>query len=167
MQDKQLLEKAEIGSYIYMELQREPINTLNPQQKSLMISNRFKFFADSFPLVVKLMCINNVYDERAFLNYMKYLLRKNTEGMNSMDRYIENQCDYIKFLYPELWKREGKHVDNKELGLLWDRERVSLKRFVKKIEDEERLNKSEYEELEHIFDIQRRSELLEFVNKNS
>lgn len=138
-------------------------NQLNADQRHQVCVEKNKGFAQAFPLVLSKMARDFAYSEKAFRRFLDKLHKDPGKGM---DGIIERQADYAGYLYEELCRANGKHVNTKTRRDIWQTEYQQMYQWMKDIKKQEKKAKSELDEESKKSLEERKNELLEFLNEN-
>jgi hypothetical protein len=134
-----------------------------PDERHHICVEKNKGFAQAFPLVLSKMSRDLLYNETAFRRFLDKLHRDPGKGM---DGFIERQADYAAFLYEELSRAQGRHVDTRKRREIWQTEHGQMYRWMRDIQKSEKRAKNEFEEESQKSLDERKKELLDFLNEN-
>ncbi len=125
-----------------------------------MCLEKYKTFAQAFPVVLAKMVIENRYNETAFLNFLEKIQKNPGKGIEGL---MSSQADYAKMLYIEECKSTGKKWSAKRAKQIWEYEYRELDKKAKDVKKQEEAARSEYENNEKKYLSERRKELLEYI----
>ena len=102
----------ELGSDIYNKV-KIGLNKLNNDNTKIdefyhMIFNEHKYFASSFPIVLRWMVYMNKFSTKAF---KKYLIKYSSSNINNKRDFLELQAEYLVFLF-----KEEKHYTPQQIS---------------------------------------------------
>ncbi len=135
-----------------------------PDSRHKFFIEKYKEFAEAFPVVLRLLARDIKYSTRAFNQYFDNRLKKR-EARKGMEGFMEDQADYAMFLYLDECRVHRKHPDMKKAAAIRQAEIHVMRKWHKKLRKDEKESKNEYEEEEKKHLAQRRAELLEFINE--
>lgn len=135
-----------------------------PESRHKFFIEKYKDFAEAFPVVLRLMARDIKYSTRAFNQYFDNRLKKR-ESRKGMEGFMEDQADYAMFLYLDECRVHRKHPDMKKAAKIRQAEIHVMRKWHKKLRKDEKESKNEYEEEEKEHLAQRRAELLDFINE--
>lgn len=119
-------------------------------------------FSNAYPIVLKYMTQFLSYSDKAFERFMREQIKHPGKGMQG---FIEHQANYVKLLYVETCKLSGKRPNLKEANKRKQIEYDLMNKVVKDLEAKEKEAKNEYEEESKDHLLEKKKELLDFVNK--
>jgi hypothetical protein len=131
----------------------------NPETRQKVVSKKYPNFAQAYPVILRWLARDLKYSRRAFKKFLEKLEKDPGKGMEG---FIERQADYVRFLYMDL--NRGKHPSQRIANELWRMEYENMMKWYKKIKEEEKSARNEYEEEEAKNLEIKRQELLDFVN---
>lgn len=139
----------------------EFVKETDAEARHKIVAEKYPHFTRAYPRIAAIMTRDLRYNETAFRKYL-YKLKK--DPGRGMDGFIACQADYVKFLYIEECRMNGKHWSIVRANEIWRAEYTQMNKFVKRIQEEEKKAKNEFaEEQQKNLEIKRR-ELLEFIN---
>lgn len=136
------------------------VKNYDPEKRHQILIKQYPNFATAYPLVLKFIAKDLKYNEKAF---KKFLEKLKTDPGKGIEGFITRQADYAKFLYIEDSKAHGRHWSIKKANEIWNLEYNHMRKFVKKLEKEEKLAKNEFEEEVKENLEKKRKELLDFI----
>ncbi len=125
-----------------------------------MCLEKYKSFAQAFPVVLAKMVIENRYNETAFLKFLEKIQKNPGKGIEGL---MSSQADYAKMLYIEECKAVGRKWSAKRAKDIWEQQYRELEQKAKDVKRQEEAARSEYEENEKKYLVERRAELLEYL----
>jgi len=137
------------------------IKTYDENMRHKVVMQKYPNFANAYPVILRLIARDLKYNENAFKKFLEKLKKDPGKGMEG---FISRQADYAKFLYIEDCKKYGKRCNLVTANEIWNIEYKNMHDAVKKLEKDEKLAKNEFEEEQKINLINRKKELLDFVN---
>lgn len=137
---------------------------LEPEIRHKVLVNKYQNFANAYPVILRFIARDVKYQEKAFRRFLEGLRRDPGKGM---DGFIEHQANYAKYLYMEDARANGTHWNMSKANTIWKIEYEHMKKFLKKIKDDEAKAKNEFEEESKKHLTQKRSEFLKFLEENS
>ncbi len=140
---------------------KEFIKQYDADTRHNILIQKYPNFANAYPVILRLIARDSKYNEKAF---RKFLYKLRDDPGKGMDGFISRQADYAKFLYIENCKKFGKHWNMTDAGKIWDIEYSHMKKTVKKIEEDEKLARNEFEDEKKANLIKKKKELLTFIN---
>lgn len=108
-------------------------NEMDHKERMSFFRDKHATFIDTFPIVYRLMIQDGRYSSAAFQKYL-VKCRDNTDG-DKMDKWLENQAYYVKFLHEEALKYHKKHINKKQLNDLFQYTLKELKKEKKLFEE--------------------------------
>lgn len=129
-------------------------------ERHQILIKQYPNFAAAYPLILKFIAKDLKYNEKAF---KKFLEKLKTDPGSGMEGFISRQADYAKFLYIEDSKTNGRHWSTKKANEIWNLEYGHMRKYMKKLEKEEKLAKNEFAEEQKANLEKKRKELLEFI----
>lgn len=130
----------------------------DPDVRHKMIAGKYPEFAKAYPVVLRLLARDLKYERSAFKQFLDKLEIDPGKGMEG---FMCRQADYAKFLYYALHK--GKHPNRKTARAIWELEYSTMNKCYKKIIENEKNARNEFEDEANMYLEERRNELLEFV----
>jgi hypothetical protein len=132
----------------------------DPKQRYQHLCGKYKTFAQAFPVCLRFLACDIRYNHRAF---ERFLEKQRVDPGKGMDGFINRQADYARFLYEEETRRRRGHISVKMAGRIWQEEYKHLSHWMKDIQKKEELGKNEYEQEHEEHTVQRKKELLSFL----
>ncbi len=137
------------------------IQNTDVESRYNMCLEKYKGFAQSFPVILAKMVIENRYNETAFIRYLDRVQKNPGKGLEGL---MSGQADYAKFLYIEECKAAGKKWSGKYAKQIWEHEYNELNQRAKDIKKQEEQARNEYEENEKKYLAERKTELLNYLS---
>lgn len=173
---------VQLANDIYKVMQDERMKKITPDDRHKILLQKYKNFADMYPVVLRFLARDVRYNANAFERMLEKLLkdqklkseedsrtdpkkRKKKDPLSAMKAFITHQADYAKFLYLEECKRTGRHYDSRKANAIWSVEYDNMHRALKKIKDDEDKARNEFEEEKKKHLDERRRELLDFIRE--
>lgn len=164
----------ELANNLHKSVRIPEFAKLSADERHQFMIEKYKTFADNYPVVLRLLARDMKYNPKAFRKMLNKIKESASQpktpskpGANSqmegMYRFIEHQANYAKFLYIEESKVNGKHVNPKKANEIWKIEYDSMASTLKSIVDKEKKARNKYEEEKKKNLESKRKELLEFV----
>lgn len=125
------------------------------------VVQKYPNFANAYPVILRFIARDLKYNENAF---KKFLNKLKVDPGKGMEGFIMRQADYAKYLYIEDCKMYGRHWSIKKAGQIWNIEYNHMRKSIKKLENEEKSAKNEFEEEQKKHLEIKKKELLDFVN---
>lgn len=133
------------------------------QTRHRTLINKYPNFAQAYPLILRYIAIEMKYQPAAFRWFLNKLRRDPGKGM---DGYISCQADYARQLYIEECKARGRRVNMKTANKIKDIEYTHMRKVVKKMEEDEKKARNEFEDEERKNLEAKKEELLKFINES-
>jgi len=131
----------------------------DPDIRYKVVSGKYPNFAQAYPIVIRYLARELKYNRKAFKKFLDKLEKDPGKGMQG---FMERQADYARFLY--IADHEGKHPNMRYANELWRMEYDNMSKWHKKLLEEEKQAKNEFEEeKEKNLEI-KKQELLDFMN---
>jgi hypothetical protein len=125
---------------------------------------KYPKFHHNYPIMLRYMIAFEWYYVKAFRRYIKKL---QTTPVKSMDEKLERDAEYVKFLYREECKKQGKSYDAKHA----DKLKTDIYTALKTEKDEfEKNYKESQQEVDKFVDLnqkEKRDRLIEFLKRKS
>jgi hypothetical protein len=131
----------------------------DPNIRHKLLVDKYPNFAQAYPVVLRWLARDLKYKKEAFKQFLDKLEKDPGKGMEG---FMERQADYARFLYIS-WHK-GKHPNMKAANRLWKIEYENMNKWHKKLLEEEKSARNEFEEEEAENLEKKRTELLDFVN---
>jgi hypothetical protein len=136
----------------------------DPEVRHNILIKKYPNFAQAYPIILRFISRDLRYNAKAFRQFLNKLEKDPGKGMEG---FIERQADYAKFLYIEDSKSRGRHIDRKKAQDIYNFEYANMMKWLKKIKQEERDAKNEFNEESKENLQKKKQELLEFINGES
>jgi hypothetical protein len=154
------LAALDLAGKIYKVCCDERLQTLEAMKRHKIAVVKYPNFAQAYPVILRWLARDLKYYERAFRTFLDKLEKSPGKGMEG---FIERQADYSRILYLEDCKQNHLHPNMSHANKLFQAEHAAMMKSYKKIREEERLAKNEFEE-ESADNIRKcRQGLLDFV----
>lgn len=155
------LEALDLADKIYKVITTEEFreNVKDPDVRYNMIRSKYPNFAQAYPIILRWMARDYKYKREAFEKFLDKLEKDPGKGMEG---FIERQADYSMFLYLE--ENKKNHASLKKAYELKQIEINNMNKWHKKIKKEEESARNEFEEEKEKNLVEKRSELLNFIN---
>jgi len=186
MEDKENEEKenirvtVQLADDIFKVMKDKRMREIDPDDRHKIVLQKYKNFADQYPVVLRFLARDLRYNRTAFIRMMEKMIkdqkakaeadskidpkkRQNRDPMEAMKAFIVHQADYAKFLYLEECKRTGRHYSIKKANAIWRVEYDNMSKALKKIKEDEDNARNEFEEEKKKHLDERRRELLDFI----
>lgn len=171
----------ELADNLYKVVQDERFqNEFDADDRYKILLEKYKNFADMYPVVIRLMARDLRYNRVAFRKMLEKLLRdqkkkaledqkmsnkrrQKQDPLAAMRAFMTHQSDYAKFLYIEESKRMGRHVDMRKANAIWNIEYQNMNKTLKKMKKDEDNARNEFEEEKEKHLEEKRKELYDFI----
>jgi hypothetical protein len=137
--------------------------SIDPDDRHQILFDKYANFAQAYPIVLRIMAINLLYYEKAFVRFL-WNMDKYKHG--GMEGFISSQADYAKYLYIEDSKHRTGHYSADVANEVWKFEYDNMYKFVKEIRNIEKETTEEFEKDKQETLEYKRAELLEFLEVN-
>jgi len=150
-----------LANQIFTNLRNSMLESVSLEQQYEWIVDKFPEFSKEHPIVLKKMVFNRCYYESALRNYLDKRYMKYPP--QSMEDFNDRQADYARFLYIENCKFNKVKWNPSKAKKIWEYESNNLHRIVKKLKEEEKDARSEYERESKRHFEEKKLELLEYL----
>lgn len=162
MEEKNTKDALELAKAIFNTVTDERFfKEYDEDMRHKVVIKKYPNFAQAYPVVLRLIARDLKYNENAF---KKFLAKLKTDPGKGMEGFIERQADYAKLLYIEDCKTFGRHWNMKQANKIWNIEYSHMKKWYKKLQEDEKSAKNEFEEEQEKHLEVKRKELLDFIN---
>ncbi len=188
VQENENIEKIiELFKDIHKVVKHEDFQKFTPEERHEFLISQYKDTSNAYPIVIRFIARDCRFNETALRkmlckmrdegrklkqerekNSKLFMNKKNQkrDPVKSMQKFVEYQADYAKFLYIEENKKNGLRFDQSKANGIWNAEYNSMISYFKKVRDDEEKNKNEFEEEKNKNLELRKRELLDFINSN-
>lgn len=152
----------DLAGKIFEVMKDKRMRDVDAQTRHRMLIQKYPNFAQAYPLVLRFMAIELKYQPKAFQWLLNKLKRDPGKGMEG---YIECQAAYARQLQIEEWKATGKRVNMTIANKIYELEYSHMRKVAKKMEEDEKKARNEFEDESKRNLDQKKAELLQFLNE--
>ena len=143
--------------------QKDVLKNIDHETRMNFVRDKFPTFHNAYPVILRFMILEFMYTEEAFRYYLDEADKAHGKGM---EEFIELQCRYVRKLHTTYYAKNKIRYNMPVINSIVSELRKNLYDFYVKTKKEEEELKSEYAEKNVQYDLDRRTEFIEFLNKH-
>lgn len=141
---------------------KDELKHIDHETRMNFVRDKYPTFHNAYPVILRFMILEFMYTEEAFRFYLDEADKAHGKGM---EEFIELQCRYVRKLHTTYYAKNNIRYNMPVINSIVSELRKNLYDFYVKTKKEEEELKSEYEEKNIQYDLERRTEFIDFLNK--